>query len=54
MKDQKMGYAGYCLDQLHFVVLISASLILASITQECAVLKTKALRLEPILLAVDG
>lgn len=54
MKDHKIGYAGYCLDQLHFIVLISASLILYSITEEPAVLKTKAVVLEPALLAVDG
>lgn len=54
MKDKKMGCAGYCLYQLHLVTLISAFLILDSITQQCAVLKTKAVVLEPTLLAVDG
>lgn len=56
MKDQEVEYAGCYLDQLHFIVLISASPILHSITQECAVLRTEAVMQEPTLslLAVDG
>lgn len=45
-----MEYAGYCLGQLHVIVLVSAaSLILDSVTQEYAILKTKAVILEPTL-----
>lgn len=42
----EMGYADYCLDQLHCTVLISASLILDSISQECAVLEKATVLLE--------
>lgn len=50
-----MEYAGYCLGQLLFIVLISAaSLILDSITQEYAILKTKSIIVEPTLALFAG